>query len=152
MIAPMGKQILIVEDDRSVAEEMAKTLERMGCAVTAVYTSGEEFMEKVAKGPHPDLVIMDVSLAGAMDGIQAGKYVESQMKLPVIYITGYREKAAMLEEKGRVPLLKPFTTDDLRAAIGVVFYRLSLRDMPDPDNDRKMPAPYKQLPDLNLNG
>ncbi len=151
MIAPMGKQILIVEDDRSVAEEMAKTLERMGCAVTAVYTSGEEFMEKVAKGPHPDLVIMDVSLAGAMDGIQAGKYVESQMKLPVIYITGYREKAAMLEEKGRVPLLKPFTTDDLRAAIDVVFYRLSLREMEkeNPANERKIPNPQK--PNLNLN-
>ncbi len=149
MIAPIGKQILIVEDDRSVAEEMVKTLERMGCAVMAVFTSGEEFMEKAAKGPHPDLVIMDVSLAGALDGIQTGKYVESQMKLPVIYITGYREKAAMLEEKGRVPLLKPFTTDDLRAAIDVVFYRLSLRKMENPVNDRKIPNPQKS--NLNLN-
>ena len=92
---------------------------------------------------------MDVSLAGSMDGIQTGKYAESQLKLPVIYITGYREKAAMLEEKGRVPLLKPFTTDDLRAAIGVIFYRLSLREMENPINDRKIPAPKK--PDLNLN-
>lgn len=149
MIAPIGRHILIVEDDQSIAGEMTKTLERMGCEVTGVFTSGEEFVEKAAKLPRPDLVIMDVSLAGSMDGIQTGKYVESQLKLPVIYITGYREKAAMLEEKGRVPLLKPFTTDDLRAAIGVIFYRLSLRKMENPVNDRKIPAPQKS--DLNLN-
>lgn len=149
MIAPIGKHILIVEDDPSISGEMAKTIERMGYEVTGIFTSGEEFMEKTARLPRPDLVIMDVSLAGAMDGIQTGKYVESQLKLPVIYITGYRGKATMLEEEGRVPLLKPFTTDDLRAAIGVVFYRLSLREMENPANDRKIPAPQK--PDLNLN-
>ena len=149
MIAPARKNILIVEDDQSISGEMAKTLERMGYEVTGVFASGEEFMEKAAKLPRPDLVIMDVSLAGSMDGIQTGKYAESQLKLPVIYITGYREKAAMLEEKGRVPLLKPFTTDDLRAAIGVIFYRLSLREIKNPINDRKIPAPKK--PDLNLN-
>lgn len=149
MIAPIGRHILIVEDDQDIAGEMTTTLERMGYEVTGVFASGEEFMEKAAKGPHPDLVIMDVSLAGALDGIQTGEYVESQLKLPVIYITGYREKAAMLEEKGRVPLLKPFTTDDLRAAIGVVFYRLSLGEMKNPVKDRKIPAPQK--PDLNLN-
>jgi DNA-binding response OmpR family regulator len=149
MIAPIGRHILIVEDDQSIAGEMTKILEHMGCEVTGVFASGEEFMEEAARLPRPDLVIMDVSLAGLMDGIQAGKYVESQLKLPVIYITGYRDKAAMLEEKGRVPLLKPFTTDDLRAAIGVVFYRLSLREMENPINNRKIPAPQK--PDLNLN-
>ncbi len=150
MIAPIGKHILIVEDDQSISGEMAKTLEHMGCEVTGVFTSGEEFMEKAAKLPRTDLVIMDVSLAGAMDGIQTGKYAESQLKLPVIYITGYREKALMLEEKGRVPLLKPFTTDDLRAAIGVVFYRLSLRAIENSNSDRKIPNPQK--PGLNLNG
>lgn len=149
MIAPIGKHILIVEDDQSISGEMAKTLERMGCEVTGVFTSGEEFMEKAAKLPRTDLVIMDVSLAGAMDGIQTGKYVESQLKLPVIYITGYCGKAAMLEEKGRVPLLKPFTTDDLRAAIGVVFYRLSLRETPYPN--RKIPDPQKQFPGMDSN-
>ena len=70
--------------------------------------------------------------------------------LPVIYITGYREKAVMLEGKGRVPLLKPFTTDELRAAVGVVFYRISLRNAQDPSAERKIPDPQK--PDMNLNG
>ena len=149
MIAPIGRHILIVDDDQSITDEMAKTLEHMGCEVVAVFASGEEVMEKAAKLPRTDLVIMDVSLAGTIDGIQAGKYVESQLKLPVIYITGHRDKVAMLEEKGRVPLLKPFTTDDLRAAIGVVFYRLSLRNEQDRENDRKVSAVKKPLPELN---
>lgn len=149
MIAPTKKSILIVEDDLSIAKEMAHTLERMGYDVMAVLASGEEVLERNAQLPHPDLVIMDISLAGSMDGIQAGKYVENHLKIPVVYVTGYRDKAAMLEEKGRVPLLKPFTTDDLRTAIGVVFYRLSLRDKPDPANDRKIPAVQKPLPEMN---
>ena len=148
MIAPIARHILIVDDDQCIADEMAKTLERMGYEVIAVFASGEEVMEKAAKLPYTDVVIMDVSLAGSMDGIQTGKYIESQLKLPVIYITGHRDKAAMLEEKGRVPLLKPFTPDDLRAAIGVVFYRISLRDTP-PDNDRKIPAPQKPPAEMN---
>ncbi|GEM_PF-1936195 len=150
MIAPARKNILIVEDDQPVAKEMAHTLEKMGYDVVAILATGEEVLERSTKLPHPDMVIMDVSLAGSMDGIQAGKYVESRLGIPVIYITGYREKAAMLEEKGKVPLLKPFTTEDLRAAIGVVFYRLSLQDMEDPVTDRKIPTPQK--PGLNLNG
>lgn len=150
MIAPARKNILIVEDDPAIAQEMAHALEKIGYDIMGVFASGEEVLEKTVKPPHPDLVIMDVSLAGSMDGIQAGRYVEDHLKIPVVYITGYREKAAMLEGKGRVPLLKPFTTEDLRAAIGVVFYRLSLRDMPDPVPDRPIPAPQK--PDLNLNG
>ena len=149
MIAPARKNILIVEDDQSIADEMAKILERMGYDIMAILASGEEALEEIAKPPHPDLVIMDISLAGTLDGIQAGKYVEDHLKLPVIYITGHRDKAALLEQKGRVPLLKPFTTEDLRTAIGVVFYRLSLREMENPVNDRKIPAPQK--PDLNLN-
>ena len=149
MIAPARKNILIVEDDQSIADEMAKILERMGYDIMAILASGEEALEKIAKPPHPDLVIMDISLAGTLDGIQAGKYVEDHLKLPVIYITGHRDKAALLEQKGRVPLLKPFRTEDLRTAIGVVFYGLSLREMENPVNDRKIPAPQK--PNLNLN-
>ena len=149
MIAPARKNILIVEDDQSIADEMAKILERMGYDIMAILASGEEALEKIAKPPHPDLVIMDISLAGTLDGIQAGKYVEDHLNLPVIYITGHRDKAALLEQKGRVPLLKPFRTEDLRTAIGVVFYRLSLREMENPVNDRKIPAPQK--PNLNLN-
>jgi len=150
MIAPAVKQILIVEDEEATAMEMSKALERMGYKVAGIFTSGEEFLKKADRAPYPDLVIMDVALAGSMDGIQAGKYAENHMNLPVIYITGYREKAVMLEGKGRVPLLKPFTTDELRAAVGVVFYRISLRNAQDPSAERKIPDPQK--PDMNLNG
>ena len=146
MIAPATKHILIVEDDRDIAESMANALGEMGYSVTAVLTSGEEAIDRTKISPQPDLVIMDIFLAGALDGIQAGKYIEDQLNLPVIYITGYRDKAAMLEEEGKVPLVKPFTNKDLKTAVGVVFYRLS-----SPDNHRKISNPQKQYPDLNLN-
>ena len=143
MIAPTQKNILIVEDDQDVAGYMAKALEEIGHRIMAVFSTAEEAMEKAQQSPHPDLVIMDVTLAGAFDGIHAGKYIESHLNLPVLYITGCSNNAVSLEKEGRVPLIKPFTPKELKTAIDVVFYIISAKNTP-----RKIPAPQK--PDLNL--
>lgn len=124
MIAEAAKKILIVEDDEDTAGPMANALDRLGYHVVAVLSSAEEAIEKAAANP-PDLVIMDVILKGTLDGIQAGRHLEDRLGLPVVYITGYLDKAGILEGEGRVPLLKPFTMEDLQTAIGVIFYRIA---------------------------
>jgi two-component system, cell cycle sensor histidine kinase and response regulator CckA len=152
MIAIPAKNILIVEDDKEIASSMAKALEDIGHRVVAVFSSGEEAMDHAKKSPSPDLVIMDVNLEGAVDGIQAGKYIEDHLNLPVIYITGYLDKAALLEQEGRVPIMKPFTARELKTAIDVVLYIISAKNA-----DRKRSAPQdafrdkiqKDLPTLN---
>lgn len=139
MIAPAAKNILIVEDDKEIADSMAKSLQGIGHQIVAVFTTGEEAMGHAQKPPAPDLVIMDINLGGSIDGIQAGKFLEEHLKLPVIYITGYADKASLLEQEGRVPIMKPFTPQELKTAIDVVFYIISVKDA-----ERKRPNPYPQ--------
>ncbi len=126
-MTPKNKRnLLIVEDDSGIAETLVMTLQLMNYNVSEVVTNAEDAIPK-AKEKRPDLIIMDVFLAGSMDGITAGKLIEQTLGIPVLYITGYREKAAFLEGQGVIPLLKPFDPNDLRAAIGVIFYRADLQ-------------------------
>lgn len=129
MIQAARKTILIVDNDAEVAGMLAKAVVKMGYAVAAVVSTGEEAVEKVPL-LWPDLVIMDVILDGALDGIQAGRYIEECYHTPSIYVTGYPDRVAELESHGKVPLVKPFTIENLKAAIGVVFYKFRKNNHP----------------------
>ena len=62
------KKILIVEDERIVAEDIKMKLEMTGYAVAGIASSGKESIKKTeTRGP--DLVLMDIVLEGKMDGI-----------------------------------------------------------------------------------
>ena len=83
--------ILIVEDDRIVAEDTRVTLEKLGFGVCGIVPSGEESLKKVEAEP-PDLVLMDIKLEGRMDGIEAADQIRSRFNIPVVYVTGYADE------------------------------------------------------------
>lgn len=122
MIQAARKTILIVDNDADIAEMMARAIYKIGYSTAAIVSTGEEAIEKTSI-LQPDLVIMDVVLDGVIDGIRAGQYIEDHYNIPSIYVTGHPEKAAELEGRGKVPLVKPFTLENLKTAIGVVFYK-----------------------------
>ena len=121
------KNILIVEDDNDIAQSMANTLKKLGHTIGGIFAKAEDALLEISR-ISPDLVLMDVVLAGVTDGIEAGQHIEDTLKIPVIYLTGYPDKAAMLENNGKVPLSKPFDAEELKNAIGVVFYMVSYRE------------------------
>lgn len=110
------KRILIVEDDADISGPLERTIQRLGYESAGVISTGEE---AVAKAPQirPDVIIMDVILGGRMTGIEASKQLDPALKLPIIFITGYRPIAAAMEANNRFPLSKPFSTHDLKKAI-----------------------------------
>ena len=110
------KRILIVEDDEDIAGPLERTIRRLGYESAGVLTTGEE---AVAQAPQirPDVIIMDVVLGGRVTGIEASKQIDPALKLPIIFITGYRPIAAAMEANNRFPLSKPFSAHDLKKAI-----------------------------------
>lgn len=124
MVVEDKKKILIVEDDKDIAATMAKGLETLGHTVVGITESGEDAIA-LADETTPDLVIMDINLAGEFNGIETGGRLELLFNIPTIYITGYMDKVLALQEKGKTPLMKPFSMNDLKNAIHVVFTRLS---------------------------
>lgn len=114
-------KILIVEDEAIVAEDIAGCLERMGYVVTDIVASGDGAIAAAIES-HPDLVLMDIMLQGAMDGIEASQYIGSELHIPVVYLTANADEVTLERAKKTGPfgyVIKPFKDRELRAAIEI---------------------------------
>lgn len=112
-------RLLIVEDDWFVSLDMETALRDAGHQVLGVVVSGEEAVE-AARAMQPDLVIMDIRLAGKRDGVDAAIAIREQLDIPSLFLTAYRgaELAARAEAARPVGwLTKPITGDALVAAV-----------------------------------
>lgn len=114
-------RILIVEDEAIVGRDIQTSLRRCGHAVGDVLTTGEAALEHL-KGERPDLIVMDVGLAGKMDGIEAGAVVRDRYGIPVLFLSS-RSDAPTLQrakEAGAYGyLLKPFNERELHSMVEV---------------------------------
>jgi len=91
-------QLMIVEDERIVAEDIRRSLENLGYKVLSVVSSGEKAIEE-AKEKSPDLVLMDIILKGKMDGIEAAGQIRTRFNIPVVYLTAYSDDIIMERAK-----------------------------------------------------
>ena len=117
--------ILIVEDERIVARDLAGTLEKLGYAVSGVVASGEDAVEHATR-ERPDLVLMDIVLAGEMNGVDAAMAIRNQLDIPVIYLTAYADDATLQKAKVTEPfgyLIKPFEERELHTSIEMALYK-----------------------------
>jgi len=116
---------LIVEDEAIVAADIAEQLDRLGYAVGGQTARGEDAVV-FARDLRPDLVLMDIQLAGQMDGIIAAEAIHRECGVPVIYLTAHSDTATLERAKLTDPfgyILKPFEERDLRTHIEIALYR-----------------------------
>jgi PAS domain S-box-containing protein len=117
--------ILIVEDEAVIADDLKETLEGMGYFVAAIVSSGEKALKKT-EALKPDLVLMDIVLKGAMDGIEAADRIRTGFDIPVVYLTSHADEKTFQRAKltGSFSyLLKPFETQALRHTIEMALYK-----------------------------
>lgn len=118
-------KILIVEDDRVVARDIRHQLTRIGHTVVGSTTFGEEAVPQ-ALGLHPDLVLMDIRLEGALDGIDAAQQIRDRCQIPVVFLTAYADDETLQRARVTEPfgyLLKPFEDSELRTVIEMALYK-----------------------------
>ena len=119
-----GVRVLVVEDEHLVALDIQVRLTRMGFVPIVAFT-GADAVRKAAD-EHFDLILMDIKLKGAMDGIEAAHSIHATQDIPVIYLTAYAdaptiERARLTEPYGYV--LKPFNDRELKATIEIALQR-----------------------------
>lgn len=90
----MSYKILITEDDKVTALFVQRIVKQMGHESIGIAYSGDEAI-KMLKSTSADLVLMDISLPGNIDGISATNMIMAEYDLPVIYITGLSDKDTM---------------------------------------------------------
>lgn len=112
-------QVIIVEDDLILNLLYESYLERLGFETAGELVYGKTAVKKV-KEHEPDLILMDITLEGPMDGISAMKEIQSFSDVPVIYITGNSDPyhVERAEETMYLDYLtKPIEFDDLQGVI-----------------------------------
>jgi len=123
-------RIMIVEDEIIVASDIETSLESMGYDVCAVVTSGEEAIIK-AETEHPHLILMDITLRGKINGIQAAGEIRERFNIPVIYLTAYGSNEILKQAKITEPfgyILKPFEDRELYAVIEISLYKAEMEE------------------------
>jgi chemotaxis response regulator CheB len=122
---PRSARLLIVEDERVVAMDLANRLRELGYVVVGSVASGEKAIAAAAE-LMPDLVLMDVSLAGSMRGTDAAHVLWEQYQLPVVYLTAYADDATLDQAKMSINygyVVKPYRPEQVHAAIQVALDR-----------------------------
>lgn len=114
-------RVLIVEDNGLIAEGIRTTLERHALNVVGVCSSGEEALD-VFRTSHPDIILMDIHLSGALDGIATAKLIHDETTTPVVYLTDFADARTVERAIKTGPanyLTKPFHEGELIRAIEI---------------------------------
>ena len=119
------KKILVVEDERIIAIDLQRRLERFGYIVVAIAASGEQAL-KLIKEHLPDIILMDIMLVGDIDGIETATIIKDQFSIPVIFLTAYSDEKTLDRAKVAEPsgyILKPFKDKELYTTIDISLYK-----------------------------
>jgi DNA-binding NtrC family response regulator len=112
----MAKRVLIVEDEVINAMALAETIPAWGCLVVDMVMSGEDAI-RVAEAEKPDVVLMDISIHGLIDGLSAAREIIGRLGIPVIFMTGYADEKtvnAAMDLKPLDFLVKPLDMTRLK--------------------------------------
>ena len=117
--------ILVVEDEAITAMDIKGRLEDLGYHVPTTVATGEEAIE-IAKSLTPDLILMDIMLKGPMNGIEAGEFISSHYKIPIIFLTAFNDDNTFNRAKEASPysyLCKPFEFRDLKFSVELALFK-----------------------------
>ena len=118
--SPDSIRVLIVEDEILVAIDTRSMLETNGFVVVGVAASAEHAIN-VAEKERPDLVLMDIRLDGARDGVEAAAEIRQRFDIPTIFVTANADARIRERAKAARPigfLVKPFNEAMLLRAMG----------------------------------
>ena len=105
----MPRSVLVVEDEIINAMALSDMLPARGIRVTDMVTSGEDAI-RAAEKDRPDVVLMDISLQGRIDGLEAAREIIGRLGIPVIFMSGFDDEKTMKAARELKPhafLVKP---------------------------------------------
>jgi len=119
------QKILVVENEKKIALDIKKRLQKMGYFVYEIISSGEEAIKKVEE-INPNLVLVDICLSGTINGAQVADIIIKNFEVPVLYLTDYSKIQTINENRLTEPfsyITKPVTEQDMHIAIKMALYK-----------------------------
>lgn len=117
----MTIQVLIVEDERLVAQYTAQLLKDNGYEICAIASEGETALKKIVEF-YPDLILLDIHIRGDIDGIDIAQQVQFLYDIPIIYLTAFSDVETLERAQATNPsgyVVKPFRREQLLSSIAI---------------------------------
>jgi CheY-like chemotaxis protein len=114
-------RILIAEDEAIIATALKSELVSLGYEVVGITDTAEDVV-RAAGELNPDVVFMDITLKGVLDGITAAVAIRGRTGAPVVFLTAHADDKTMKRSVFAGPfeyILKPFTRKELQTAVEV---------------------------------
>lgn len=124
----MTHKILIIEDEFIIATDLQQKLGRLGYDASNIVSSGEDALE-LLKIFRPDIILMDIVLAGRLNGIETAAKIKNEWKIPLIYTTSNSDQELFERAKRTEPygyITKPYEIMDLKRGIDIALYKSKL--------------------------
>jgi len=124
----LAGRILVVDDDPAAAAELQSRLRQLHLDVIGIEQTGTAALA-AARRARPDLVVMNSSLSGAIDGITAATEIQRALDIPVVLLTARTDAGAIARAKACSPsacLVRPFRAGDLALGIEMALHRHAL--------------------------
>jgi two-component system, response regulator PdtaR len=121
----MAPAVFIVEDEAIVADDLGETLRGLGYTVTGTAKNGETALEKIAE-TIPDLILMDIHIAGSIDGIETAARIHALHNIPVVFLTAHADAVILERAKKTEPygyIIKPYDERGLQSTIEMALYK-----------------------------
>ncbi len=120
-------KIGVVEDEMVISDTICLTLKKLGYMLATTSPNYNRAI-KMIEEEKPDLLLIDVNLGAGKDGIDLAEYVREKYTMPLIFLTANSDAATIERAKKVKPnayLVKPFTKNDLYAAIEIALSNFS---------------------------
>jgi len=120
----MKEKLLIVEDEPVVALDLQQEVEQFGYEVVGLAESADEAL-MVVEETRPDLALMDVRIAGKMNGIQTAR-LRDAYQIPAVFLTSHSDDLTIARAAREMPygyLTKPFQSQELKATVQVALHK-----------------------------
>lgn len=131
----MGKKILVVEDEKPIADILRFNLEKEGYSVETAY-DGEEAIKKAWEF-EPELVLLDIMIP-KHDGFQVCKKIREKFSMPIIIVTAKEDevdKVLGLELGADDYITKPFSVRELVARVKANLRRMDMSSLNEKHGD-----------------
>ncbi|MCP4396943.1 MAG: response regulator [bacterium] len=118
-------KILIVEDDTLIGVHLQRSLKAENYDIIALVISGEDAILSAQETP-PDLVLMDIQLAGELDGIETAACIRQHQDIPIVFLSAHSELSFLERAKtseAAAYLLKPVQQRELYITLEMALYK-----------------------------
>ncbi len=136
-----ANSILVVEDEEILRLGTTLHLKSFGYDVVGNFKSGEDAV-KHCDSLKPDLILMDIKLAGKIDGIETVRQIKEKLDVPVVYLSVYSDAQTIERAKSTNSfryMIKPFNDDELKFTIETAI------DMHNQEKSHEKLEDYKKL-------